>query len=78
MDFRDMTKNIATAEADFNEQKAALQQEAEMGEKAAAFAAKMPVDPETVIEGFMMWRRIRSCSSFLVLCTASTNRHTQL
>ena len=61
MDFADMKKNIATAEGDFNAQKEKMQDEAEMGEKAATIAAKLPIDPETAIEGFMLWRQISKC-----------------
>ena len=74
MDFAaDMKKNIASAESDFNEQKSMLQEEAELGDTAAAVAAKMPVDPGTVIEGFMMWRKIREeHAARTALCSDTT------
>jgi len=57
--FKKNLSEVATTEGDFNEQKEKLQEEAQMGETAAHIAAKAPVSPETVIEGIMMWRRIR-------------------
>jgi len=52
-----LTKNIATDEADFQKQKQEVQEVAEVGELAGTIAAKLPVSPQTVIEGIMIWRR---------------------
>lgn len=49
--------SMATEEKDINDQKAKLQGEAQMGEEAAEIAAKLPVSPETVIEGIMFARK---------------------
>jgi hypothetical protein len=57
-DFADLKKNVASAEGEFNAQKQQMQDEAEMGETAAAVAAKLPISPETAIEGFMLWRQL--------------------
>ncbi|KAG8868279.1 hypothetical protein FRB97_002561 [Tulasnella sp. 331] len=43
--------------SELNQQKEQMQQEAQIGEDAAEIAAKLPVSPETVIEGVMIWRR---------------------
>lgn len=52
-----LTKNMAGNVDELNQQKEKMQREAQMGEEASEIAAKLPVSPETVIEGVMMWRK---------------------
>jgi hypothetical protein len=54
-----LKSNIAHAQDELDEQKTQLQEQAELSETAAHIAAKAPVDPQTVIEGVMLWRQIR-------------------
>ncbi|KAG8846552.1 hypothetical protein FRB96_001956 [Tulasnella sp. 330] len=52
-----LTKNVAGDISGLNQQKGQMQQEAQIGGGVAEIAAKLPVGPETFIEGVMMWRR---------------------
>jgi hypothetical protein len=57
-----LKKNIASAQDDLMDQKNDIQDAAELGETAATIAAKLPVDPQTVIETVVTARKIRKCS----------------
>lgn len=57
-----LLKNVATTESQFNEQKSQIQEEVEIGETAAAIAAKVPLSPETIIEGIQEGYKISTSS----------------
>ncbi|KAG8867423.1 hypothetical protein FRB97_003353, partial [Tulasnella sp. 331] len=52
-----LTKNVASDISELTQQKEQMQQEAQIGGGSAEIEAKLPVSPETVIEGVMIWRR---------------------